>query len=231
VLPVPLWTWPVVLVGVAGLLTTLVAAVPRRSRVAVLGVLAPWVALVAVMAADGWYVQRADAPVPWIGPTLVAALVLGVAGLRRVDADPAALTATQVFRVVGGVFLALLATGHLPAVFALPAGLGDVAIGLAAPVIARRLRRGDRRGAAAFHLLGIADLAVAVATGFLAAPGPYGLLAGPVSTAPMTVLPLVLVPTVLVPLSIAVHVAVLRDLRAARRGRPVADRPTAVVAP
>ena len=32
--------------------------------------------------------------------------------------------------------------GHLPALFALPAGLGDIAAGIAAPLVARRLARG-----------------------------------------------------------------------------------------
>jgi hypothetical protein len=36
-------------------------------------------------------------------------------------------------RVVGVTFLLVMAQGHLPAVFALPAGLGDIATGLAAP--------------------------------------------------------------------------------------------------
>jgi len=40
-----------------------------------------------------------------------------------------------------------VALGRLPAVFASSAGLGDIAVGLTAPVIARRLAQGDRSGA------------------------------------------------------------------------------------
>ena len=41
------------------------------------------------------------------------------------------------------MFIGLWLGGTLPAQFALPAGLGDIAIGLAAPAVAARLRRGD----------------------------------------------------------------------------------------
>src|SRR5262249_24408535 len=44
------------------------------------------------------------------------------------------LTAAQTWRVGGIVFLILYQQGALPAVFAIPAGWGDVAIGITAPV-------------------------------------------------------------------------------------------------
>jgi hypothetical protein len=37
-------------------------------------------------------------------------------------------------RVAGVAFLLYMALGHLPALFALPAGLGDIAAGIAAPL-------------------------------------------------------------------------------------------------
>lgn len=115
--------------------------------------------------------------------------------------------------------MVVMALGHLPPIFALPAGLGDVAVGLAAPLIARRLARGDRRGARAFHLLGLLDLVVAFTLGYLAAPGPSRLLAAIPSTEPMTLLPLALIPTVAVPVAIALHVVSLRQLRAGTHRR------------
>jgi hypothetical protein len=42
-------------------------------------------------------------------------------------------------RVAGVAFLLYMALGHLPALFALPAGLGDIAAGIAAPLVARKL--------------------------------------------------------------------------------------------
>src|SRR5437867_3652988 len=52
--------------------------------------------------------------------------------------DLRALTVVQSWRFVGFGFLALYAYGILPASFALPAGLGDMAIGITAPLIALR---------------------------------------------------------------------------------------------
>jgi len=56
----------------------------------------------------------------------------------------------------------VMAQGHLPAAFALPAGLGDIALGVSAPFVARRLAHGTGRiGAVRFNVLGILDLIVA----------------------------------------------------------------------
>ena len=45
------------------------------------------------------------------------------------------------------VFLLYLALGHLPALFALPAGLGDITTGITAPLAARRFAYGTGRRA------------------------------------------------------------------------------------
>jgi hypothetical protein len=104
--------------------------------------------------------------------------------------------------------------GKVPAVFAVPAGIGDVLVGVSAPFVARRLARGDRHaGAIWFNRLGIVDLIVAVGVGFLAAPGPTQLLPVSPSTEQLGLLPLVLIPTAAVPLALALHVLSLRRLR------------------
>lgn len=46
-----------------------------------------------------------------------------------------------IFRVEGAAFLVVMALGKLPAGFALPAGLGDIAIGLGGIHLARNLRQ------------------------------------------------------------------------------------------
>src|SRR5580693_7033817 len=74
----------------------------------------------------------------------------------------------HLFRVEGVVFLIMMALGHLPALFALPAGLGDIAAGIAAPLVAYRLARGTGRRAALWHnAFGITDLVVALTLGAL----------------------------------------------------------------
>lgn len=91
-------------------------------------------------------------------------------------------------------------------------GLGDMAIGVTAPLVLSALLR--RPGFAAgksfvaWNVSGILDLTVAVSIGALVpllAPNFYGS----VSKAPMTQLPLVLVPTYLVPTFLILHLTAL----------------------
>jgi hypothetical protein len=133
-----------------------------------------------------------------------------------------ALTAVQVYRVLGVVFVILLAQGQLPAHFALPAGWGDIAIGLTAPLVALALVRrlpGAAPLAILWNVLGLLDLVVAtgMATGLLAP-----LLApelGPrvPAAAAMGVFPMVLVPLFGVPVAVLLHVAALGRLLRERR--------------
>jgi hypothetical protein len=152
-------------------------------------------------------------------PLVIVALAFAAfEPLRRAALDPElqpSLIAVQTFRVIGGVFLVLLALHALPAVFAVPAGTGDVLIGLTAPAAARSLRSGRTSRAVAWNLLGLLDLVVAVTVG-VAASGPLRLLSVTPSTAALGVLPLVLVPTFLVPLAAILHLVSLRTLAASR---------------
>ena len=110
------------------------------------------------------------------------------------------LMLVQVYRVGGAVFLVALSQGLLPATFAIPAGIGDMLVGITAPLAVLALRRGALLGwvaAIAWNILGILDLVVAVTEGFITSPPA------------LFTLPLVLIPTVAVPVSIALHIAVL----------------------
>jgi Na+/phosphate symporter len=80
------------------------------------------------------------------------------------------LVGVQLYRAEGGIFLVLYATGWLPALFAWPAGLGDILVGVLTPVIAIAYARAPRQNADlvwAWNVFGLADLLVAVTTGFL----------------------------------------------------------------
>ncbi len=83
--------------------------------------------------------------------------------------DPAMVTAAHAWRIEGIVFITLWAVGRLPGAFALPAGIGDMAIGFTAPVVARAFRKGriSSRAFVAWQVAGIADLVVAVTTAVL----------------------------------------------------------------
>ncbi|MDT7765026.1 MAG: hypothetical protein QOC63_4446 [Mycobacterium sp.] len=161
----------------------------------------------------------------------VAFLITRVPPVARILAQPDALwglTLPQVFRPVGGAFLVAMALGRLPALFALPAGLGDIAIGIEAAFVARAIRRGTvlqrgiglRRDVAGrrtvwLNILGLADLVVAFGIGYAAAPGRAQLLFVWPSTEAISTLPLVLIPTAVVPLAVTLHVLSLRKLWAA----------------
>jgi hypothetical protein len=98
-------------------------------------------------------------------------------------------------------------------VFALPAGLGDIAVGVEAVFVARNLRRGViSRRATWFNILGLVDLVVAGAVGFAAAPGTARALNVTPSTEAISLLPLALILTGIVPLAAALHLVSLSKL-------------------
>jgi hypothetical protein len=118
-------------------------------------------------------------------------------------------------RVAGVAFLLYLAFGHLPALFALPAGLGDITAGVAAPLVARRVAQGTgRRAVLWFNAFGMTDLVVAVTLGALTG---FALLDVTPSSAPITELPLALIPTATVPLLFVLHITAVSALVKAPR--------------
>jgi hypothetical protein len=170
-----------------------------------------WFAASAVIAGHGWYHTRLS-QVPWM-PVAAAGFLGTLLALSRIPVVARALKAPGMasrlvrphsFRVAGVVFLLYLALGHLPALFALPAGLGDIATGIAAPLVARRLAQGTgRRAALWFNAFGLTDLVVALTLGALTG---YQLLNVTPSSAPISELPLALIPTATVPLLLALHI-------------------------
>jgi hypothetical protein len=141
--------------------------------------------------------------------------------------NPRALTALQTWRIIGFVFVLLQAYRLLPAMFAYPAGFGDILIGATASLVAWQLGTPRYRNAfMAWQVLGIADLLVAVGTGTLSGVlEPSGI-----SMMPMTVLPLSLVPTFLVPLFLVFHMICIAQAwkwrpdaaKASHASRPIA---------
>jgi hypothetical protein len=129
----------------------------------------------------------------------------------------------QVWRILGVLFIALMVRGELPAHFALPAGWGDIFIGLTAPWVAyalARQARGARALAVSWNAFGMLDLVVAVGTGTgvlvsLLTPGPRVPAA-----AAMGMFPLFLVPAFAVPMSGLFHVFAFSALRREARVHP-----------
>lgn len=118
------------------------------------------------------------------------------------------LVAVQAWRVVGLAFLWGVSQGILPPAFGIPAGVGDVMIGVTAIPFAYFLIRGhswSKYTLIIWSVLGIADLVNAVSLGLITAP----VLPG--ST--MTTFPWILVPTLGVPLALLLHGITLYRLR------------------
>jgi hypothetical protein len=134
---------------------------------------------------------------------------------RIIDAVPQPwIVGVQFYRALGVVFLILYATNKMPGLFALPAGIGDVAVGLLAPVVALAYARDARQNAGrvtTWNILGILDLVVAITTGFITSPS--ALFSYEPANELIAIFPLVLIPVYLVPLSLLLHLASLAKLR------------------
>ncbi len=122
----------------------------------------------------------------------------------------------QTYRFGGIVFLFLLAQGQLPAMFAIPSGVGDVIIGLSAPIVAFfywKKKSFSKKLAITWNIVGIVDLIIAIGTGvILVFPPSFQINAATPTTEIMTQFPLVLVPAFAVPLGLLLHVFSLRLL-------------------
>jgi hypothetical protein len=183
-----------------------------------------WLLLVVSLGAAGVFVGPPGTSPLAIAIGVAAPLALFFASLQLspsfrefvLSLDLRLIAAIQAWRWAGMGFLSLYAHNVLPAVFALPAGLGDMAIGVTAPWIMLALIRQPgfaARGAfIRWNVLGILDLLIAISIGtvstFLATGAP-----GEISTAPMAMLPLLLIPAFLVPLFLMLHTAALMQSR------------------
>jgi hypothetical protein len=219
-------------------MTTIVLPQPAKSqrrgrgdiRLAVAIALTVWLVLVVLLGAAGAFVGPPGTPPLPIAIGIAAPLVLFLASLRLsqsfrqfvLSLDLRLIAGMQAWRWAGLGFLSLYAHKVLPAVFAFPAGLGDMAIGVTAPwIILALIRQPGFAASGAFirwNILGILDLIIAVSIGTVSASFATGAL-GEISTAPMATLPLLLTPAFLVPLFLMLHTAALMQSRQLIRSR------------
>ncbi len=118
------------------------------------------------------------------------------------------LIAVQTYRILGIAFLWGMTQGLLDPAFAIPAGVGDILIGVTAIPFAIFLWKGyswSRYAVIVWSVLGIADLVNAITLGTITSAG----FTNPTTTT----FPWVLVPTIGVPLALALHGIVLYRLR------------------
>lgn len=235
-----LGTWR--LLARAAVRSGLPAEAVRRVRVGAGLYLGIWFVAAWVLApAPASLVGREPGISPLIPFFAVASIVIALVALgrsaslrRAVDALSIPGTiALQAYRAIGVSFLILLALGQLPAHFAEPAGWGDIAIGLLAPLVALALASGAAPGRAlayTWNVVGLLDLAVAVGmgTGLLAPILAPQLGPSVPPAAALGVFPMILVPTYVVPLSILLHAVAIRGLRRLARTRGATVQPVAV---
>ena len=167
-----------------------------------------WTWLIAAVAAgrQGWLQAMPASAVPALVLGLTALLALAYRRLGAfsawVDAlDVRGLVLLHVTRFVGFYFLVLYDRGVLPYAFAVPGGIGDIAVdALALAVCLFPWGEASRRRAISiWNIVGLIELLLTILTA--ARLG----LAEPGSMHALTQLPLSLLPTFLVPLLLASH--------------------------
>ncbi len=197
--------------------------------------LAFWLALVIVLGARNAFIQPSGAPPLPILLAVSTPVALFLMAYRTSKSfrdfvltfDLRLAAGIQAWRFAGLGFIALYAHGILPGVFAWPAGVGDLAIGLTAPWVLLALIRKPEfaasRGFVIWNLLGLLDLAVAVGIGTLVASLVIAVPDG-ATTGVMARLPLLLIPGYVVPLFVMLHLTALVQARQLATARQVSVR-------
>lgn len=187
-------------------------------------ILALWFAGVMALAQSGFFLPARGeiVPVPLalaaaIPPLAYLGAYRAFAGLRYWVAglDLALIVGAQTWRVIGMVFLMLWGLGQLPTVFALTAGLGDLAVGVFALTVAVAVARkaaGWQGRVRVLFFAGMADFVAAFGTAILSGAGLPLLLAGETPPLPMQALPMAMIPVFGVPLFIILHIMSVQKL-------------------
>jgi hypothetical protein len=199
----------------------------RRRLVSILGfLLFGWLGLGLFLGWQGVFSSALNQQVPYIAVAISVPILVGAFFIRAskqvreiIEAVPQSqLVSFQFYRVLGATFLVLYAAGQLPGIFALPAGLGDVIVGLTALMVGARAARSESdQVVTLWNWLGISDLVIALTTGFLSAPSRFQIFSLDAPNVLIGSFPLVMVPIFAVPLSIVLHLASLSKIRATHR--------------
>lgn len=187
------------------------------------GTVLAWLAAASVLSGIGVFAASPGEKIPWIALGIVIPVIAGLAllkvspGFNRLVDNVGVpwLIGVQLYRVVGAVFLIGLAQNNLPPQFALPAGIGDIAVGLTAPVVAYLLykkARGSAAAAVVWNVAGLLDLVLAVTMGFLTSPSFFQSLAFEAPNYAISRWPFVLIPVFAVPVSVLLHLLALKRL-------------------
>jgi hypothetical protein len=126
-------------------------------------------------------------------------------GLKR-------FTQFQVLRFYGTLALFKAHENILPALFAIPTGVMDILLAGTSFLVAARLVSNDghpKPGFWAWHIAGLASLAISAILAILTSPTRFGLLKGDITSQPMTWFPMSLVPVFIGPVVLIFHLLAL----------------------
>jgi hypothetical protein len=183
-----------------------------------------WFVAVVALAGSGALAWGLELGAPLLGLSIVTPIVVLVVLATVVPATSRALASVPLpalisvhaIRIVGLLFLLLLAAGRISAPFAPSAGWGDIIAGATAVPVAWAL---STRGASVRWLVllwnsfGLLDLVAAITLGMTSAPGsPLQLFFDPPGSTTMGTLPWAIIPVFLVPQLIVGHLAIYRRL-------------------
>ena len=184
-----------------------------------------WLTVVAVVGLTGMF-DAAPGERPWLVLLAVILPVFGfVLSYLRFEAfrhwmlalDIRHLILLHSWRMIGMGFIFLYFQDRLPALFALPAGLGDAmaAIGAVFLAIAMYERAGAvaPRRILAWNTFGLLDFVLAVSLGVLTRSGALLHLDGHVGSEIMGTFPIVLIPAFAVPFFIITHLVIYIQLK------------------
>lgn len=166
-------------------------------------------------------------PIAWMTPSAV--LVVFRSWFLAEPLSQRWIIGLQIWRVIGGVFLIEMVRGHAPAVFAYPAGIGDLLAGfLALAVLIMFKRPGPIPASAvvAVAAVGIADFVSAIFFGMTSSPGPQQLFFPPTPSR-LLEFPTGMIPLFLVPYAIFFHTLSVLVLRGHTRRISGAGKPAA----
>jgi hypothetical protein len=184
-----------------------------------------WMILIWTLAAHDVFRPVPGSPdLPVLPVAIALPIAVGAAVLTRsrriatlLDAMPVGwLIGLQFYRMLGVAFIAGWTRGTMPGEFALPAGIGDAIVGVLALPAARLASSRTRAGAkaaVAWNALGLTDLAIAVAMGFMTFPTRLQVLGLDRPNTQLGAYPTVMIPAFAVPMSVLLHVLSLRQLR------------------
>lgn len=153
-----------------------------------------------------------------LGPLIILAMWIWPATLvwlnrkELTELDQRKLVGLQILRVIGGLFILEMLRGHIPGSFSLPAGLGDILVGVIAAYLVLKFKTIPRWGVITVLVLGLADFALALTSGVLSSPGPLQIFAKGFDNQ-INLFPTGLIPFFLVPYAISFHILSWINLR------------------